>query len=71
MSEQGKTTIRREENERGIIHDIKKQYVFRHHPDCILYLRERMAGRHSKRLKHEEPNVVTSEYQRFRMPPKI
>ena len=38
VSEQGKTTIRREENERGIIHDIKKQYVFRHHPDCIFYI---------------------------------
>ena len=38
VSEQGKTTIRREENERGTIHDIKKQYVFRHHPDCIFYI---------------------------------
>ena len=38
VSEQGKTIIRREENERGIIHDIKKQYVFRHHPDCIFYI---------------------------------
>ena len=38
VSEQGKTTIRRKENERGIIHDIKKQYVFRHHPDCIFYI---------------------------------
>ena len=24
-----------------------------------------MAGRHSKRLKHEEPDVVTSEYECF------
>ena len=26
---------------------------------------KRMAGRHSKRLKHEEPDVVTSEYECF------
>ena len=31
----------------------------------IFMLKKRMDERHSKRLKHEEPDVVTSEYQCF------
>ena len=55
-----------EENERGIVHVIKKQCLSSLSLLYILYLcKKRMAERHSKRLKHEEPDVVTSVYECF------
>lgn len=63
-----KTARRRRKRYHTLSHEKKKERknVFHHYLDCIFCnVCRKMAGRHSKRVRHEEPDVDTNDHECF------